>query len=154
MERKHADVIDELKANGVQFNDIDRAAFEARTLSLYDGELPGVTMSANVLSEDVLNQVGEEFSACLRRGEETSVDDYTRRFPQYRVTVQRVGHIIVGAEPEAGTGACRAAIQRHVFRFYIQALGMVAHKLQRPGRILERRQHTSLGHCGSCSLFR
>lgn len=41
---KHAQVIEDLQAQGVQFNDIDRAAFEARTLGLYDGELPGVTI--------------------------------------------------------------------------------------------------------------
>ena len=41
---KHAQVIEELEANGVQFNTIDRAAFEARTISLYDGGLPGVTV--------------------------------------------------------------------------------------------------------------
>jgi TRAP-type C4-dicarboxylate transport system substrate-binding protein len=41
---KHAQVIEELEANGVQFNAIDRAAFEARTISLYDGGLPGVTV--------------------------------------------------------------------------------------------------------------
>lgn len=41
---KHAQVISELEAKGVQFNDIDRAAFEARTISLYDGGLPGVTV--------------------------------------------------------------------------------------------------------------
>lgn len=41
---KHAQVIEELEANGVQFNAIDRAAFEARTIGLYDGGLPGVTV--------------------------------------------------------------------------------------------------------------
>ncbi len=43
LKEKHAQVIQDLEAQGVEFNHIDRAAFEARTLSLYDGELPGVT---------------------------------------------------------------------------------------------------------------
>jgi len=41
---KHAQVINDLKAQGVSFNQIDRAAFEQRTLKLYNGELPGVTI--------------------------------------------------------------------------------------------------------------
>lgn len=41
---KHAQVIKDLEAQGVEFNQIDRAAFEKRTLRLYDGELPGVTV--------------------------------------------------------------------------------------------------------------
>ena len=41
---KHAQVIKDLEAQGVVFNQIDRAAFEQRTLKLYDGELPGVTI--------------------------------------------------------------------------------------------------------------
>jgi TRAP-type C4-dicarboxylate transport system substrate-binding protein len=41
---KHSQVIRDLEAQGVQFNHIDRAAFEKRTLQLYDGELPGVTV--------------------------------------------------------------------------------------------------------------
>lgn len=41
---KHAQVIKDLEAHGVVFNHIDRAVFEARTLSLFDGELPGVTL--------------------------------------------------------------------------------------------------------------
>ena len=44
LKSKHAQVIKELEANGVVFNQIDRAAFEQRTLSLYDGGLPGVTV--------------------------------------------------------------------------------------------------------------
>jgi TRAP-type C4-dicarboxylate transport system substrate-binding protein len=44
LKRKHAQVIKDLQAQGVQFNDIDREAFEARTISLYDGKLPGVTV--------------------------------------------------------------------------------------------------------------
>lgn len=41
---KHAQVIEDLEAQGVVFNQIDRAAFESKTLKLYDGELPGVTL--------------------------------------------------------------------------------------------------------------
>ena len=44
LKSKHAQVIEELEANGVKFNQIDRAAFEQRTLKLYDGKLPGVTV--------------------------------------------------------------------------------------------------------------
>jgi TRAP-type C4-dicarboxylate transport system substrate-binding protein len=44
LKNKHAQVIDDLEAQGVVFNTIDRAAFEKRTLQLYDGELPGVTV--------------------------------------------------------------------------------------------------------------
>ena len=44
LEGMHAQVIKDLEAEGVKFNHIDRAAFEARTLKLYDGELPGVTI--------------------------------------------------------------------------------------------------------------
>jgi len=40
---KHAQVIEDLKVQGVKFNQIDRTAFESKTLKLYDGELPGVT---------------------------------------------------------------------------------------------------------------
>ena len=41
---KHAQVIKDLESQGVRFNTIDRAAFEQRTLQLYNGELPGVTI--------------------------------------------------------------------------------------------------------------
>lgn len=41
---QHAQVIKDLEAKGVMFNDIDRPAFEARTIDLYDGKLPGVTV--------------------------------------------------------------------------------------------------------------
>ena len=41
---KQSQVIKDLEAQGVEFNHIDRAAFEQRTLKLYDGELPGVTI--------------------------------------------------------------------------------------------------------------
>ena len=44
LKNKQADVIRELESHGVEFNDIDREAFESRTLALFDGELPGVTL--------------------------------------------------------------------------------------------------------------
>ena len=44
LKQNHAQVIKELEAKGVQFNEIDRDAFAARTISLYDGGLPGVTV--------------------------------------------------------------------------------------------------------------
>lgn len=44
LESKHTQVIRDLEAKGVVFNDIDRAAFEQRTQPLYAGELPGVTI--------------------------------------------------------------------------------------------------------------
>ncbi|MEM0911560.1 MAG: C4-dicarboxylate TRAP transporter substrate-binding protein [Pseudomonadota bacterium] len=44
LKAEHAEVISTLEANGVMFNEIDREAFEARTIGLYDGVLPGVTL--------------------------------------------------------------------------------------------------------------
>jgi TRAP-type C4-dicarboxylate transport system substrate-binding protein len=41
LKAKHAEVIAELKTHGVEFNDIDRSAFEKETVKLFD-ELPGV----------------------------------------------------------------------------------------------------------------
>ena len=43
LKAKHAAVIAELEQHGVEFNEIDRKAFEQRTVGLYD-TLPGVTM--------------------------------------------------------------------------------------------------------------
>jgi TRAP-type C4-dicarboxylate transport system substrate-binding protein len=43
LKAKHAKVVAELEQHGVEFNDIDRTAFEKRTVGLYD-TLPGVTM--------------------------------------------------------------------------------------------------------------
>lgn len=43
LKEKHADVVAELEAQGVQFNKIDRAAFERRTVHLFE-TLPGVNM--------------------------------------------------------------------------------------------------------------
>lgn len=44
LKSEHAEVIRQLEVEGVQFNEIDRTAFEAKTLGLYDGVLPGVTL--------------------------------------------------------------------------------------------------------------
>jgi TRAP-type C4-dicarboxylate transport system substrate-binding protein len=44
LKNKHAQVIKDLQSKGVEFNHIDRAAFEARTVGLYDGQLKGVTL--------------------------------------------------------------------------------------------------------------
>jgi len=41
--KEHAQVVKDLEAHGVQFNEVDRAAFERQTEPLYDGQLPGVT---------------------------------------------------------------------------------------------------------------
>lgn len=38
-------------------------------------------MTTDVVREDVLNKLGEEFSEQIRRGEDTSIEEYTRRFP-------------------------------------------------------------------------
>ena len=38
-------------------------------------------MVANSLSEDLLNDLGQDFAERIRRGENPSVDDYTNRFP-------------------------------------------------------------------------
>jgi TRAP-type C4-dicarboxylate transport system substrate-binding protein len=43
LKAKHADVVAELEQHGVEFNEVDRAAFEKRTVGLY-ASLPGVTM--------------------------------------------------------------------------------------------------------------
>ncbi len=43
LQGKHADVLAELESHGVAFNDIDRPAFERRTIALFN-TLPGVTM--------------------------------------------------------------------------------------------------------------
>ena len=57
---KHAQVITDLEANGVMFNQIDRAAFEKRTLRLYDGDLPGVTV-------EMYNQIQDELKLIRQR---------------------------------------------------------------------------------------
>ncbi len=54
---KHAQVIKDLEAQGVKFNQINRAAFEERTLSLYDGKLPGVTIEMYQQIQNELKQI-------------------------------------------------------------------------------------------------
>jgi TRAP-type C4-dicarboxylate transport system substrate-binding protein len=44
LKTKHADVVAELISHGVEFNEIDRPAFEKRTVRLYE-TLPGVNMN-------------------------------------------------------------------------------------------------------------
>ena len=44
LQARHADVVAELESHGVQFNEVDRPAFEKRTIELYK-TLPGVDMS-------------------------------------------------------------------------------------------------------------
>ncbi|MEO0368095.1 MAG: C4-dicarboxylate TRAP transporter substrate-binding protein [Pseudomonadota bacterium] len=56
LKSKHAQVIADLKTHGVEFNEIDREAFEARTVQLFDGELPGVTME---MYQDIQNALSE-----------------------------------------------------------------------------------------------
>jgi TRAP-type C4-dicarboxylate transport system substrate-binding protein len=51
---RHADVVRELESHGVKFNDIERPAFERRTVKLYE-TLPGVNM-------DMYNQIQEELA--------------------------------------------------------------------------------------------
>nr|MBX2847539.1 TRAP transporter substrate-binding protein DctP [Acidiferrobacterales bacterium] len=56
LKAKHAQVIKDLEAQGVRFNQIDRVAFEQRTLALYDGELPGVTVD---MYEQIQNELAQ-----------------------------------------------------------------------------------------------
>jgi len=60
LKERHAQVIEELESNGVQFNEIDRAAFEARTKPLFQN-LPGVNI-------EMYNQLQAELSK-IRAGE-------------------------------------------------------------------------------------
>ena len=55
LKAKHADVVAELEAQGVEFNEVDRAAFERRTVPLY-GSLPGVNMG-------MYNQIQKELAS-------------------------------------------------------------------------------------------
>jgi TRAP-type C4-dicarboxylate transport system substrate-binding protein len=54
LQAKHEDVVRELESHGVQFNEIDRAAFETRTVKLYE-TLPGVNM-------DMYDQIQSELA--------------------------------------------------------------------------------------------
>ena len=58
LKAKRADVMTELEQHGVEFNEIDRAAFEKRTVGLY-ATLPGVTM-------DVYDQIQTELDKIRR----------------------------------------------------------------------------------------
>jgi len=60
LKAKHAAVVAELEQHGVEFNDIDRRAFEERTVGLY-GTLPGVTM-------DIYDQIQVELDK-IRTGQ-------------------------------------------------------------------------------------
>ena len=57
LKAKHAQVIEELQAQGVEFNHIDRNAFEQKTLELYNGELPGVTVEMYNQIQNELNKI-------------------------------------------------------------------------------------------------
>jgi TRAP-type C4-dicarboxylate transport system substrate-binding protein len=59
LEAKHGDVVTELEAQGVKFNDVDREAFEERTVKLY-GTLPGVTMD---MYDQIQRELGKIRSA-------------------------------------------------------------------------------------------
>jgi TRAP-type C4-dicarboxylate transport system substrate-binding protein len=58
---KHAAVVAELEQHGVEFNDVDRAAFEERTVGLY-ATLPGVTMSIYDQIQTELGKIRKEQS--------------------------------------------------------------------------------------------
>jgi len=60
LKRKHKRVVAELEANGVQFNEVDRAAFETQTRPLFT-TLPGVTL-------DMYQQIQAEL-AKIRAGQ-------------------------------------------------------------------------------------
>ena len=59
LKSKHADVVKQLEGFGVQFNEIDRAAFEKETVKLYE-TLPGVNM-------DMYNQIQAELKKIRAR---------------------------------------------------------------------------------------
>ena len=56
---KHADVMAELESHGVEFNTIDRAAFEKRTVGLY-ATLPGVDMNMYTQIQRELTRIREQ----------------------------------------------------------------------------------------------
>lgn len=62
LKAKHANVVAELEQQGVSFNTIDRAAFESRTVGLFE-TLPGVTM-------DMYRQIQDELSIIRRQQEQ------------------------------------------------------------------------------------
>jgi TRAP-type C4-dicarboxylate transport system substrate-binding protein len=59
LKAKHADVMAELESHGVEFNTIDRAAFEKRTVGLYD-TLPGVDMNMYTQIQRELTRIREQ----------------------------------------------------------------------------------------------
>jgi TRAP-type C4-dicarboxylate transport system substrate-binding protein len=59
LKAKHAKVVAELEQHGVEFNDIDRTAFEKRTVVLYD-TLPGVTMHIYDQIQTELDKIRKE----------------------------------------------------------------------------------------------
>jgi TRAP-type C4-dicarboxylate transport system substrate-binding protein len=59
LKAKHAAVVAELEQQGVEFNDIDRAAFEKRTVGLYE-TLPGVTMHIYDQIQTELDKIRKE----------------------------------------------------------------------------------------------
>ena len=61
---KHADVVRELESNGVQFNPVDREAFENNTVSLF-GTLPGVTMDMYRQIQTELQKIRSQASEAL-----------------------------------------------------------------------------------------
>ena len=63
---KHGDIVTELEGHGVTFNDVDRVAFEERTVKLYD-TLPGVTM-------DMYEQIQRELHK-IRSAKQIGVKD-------------------------------------------------------------------------------
>ncbi len=59
LKAKHAAVVAELEQHGVEFNEIDRAAFEERTVGLY-ATLPGVTMRIYDQLQAELHKIRQE----------------------------------------------------------------------------------------------
>ena len=59
LKAKHAAVVAELEEHGVEFNNVDRAAFEKRTVGLY-ATLPGVTMSIYDQIQTELGKIRKE----------------------------------------------------------------------------------------------
>lgn len=59
LKAKHKDVVAELESHGVEFNEIDRPAFERRTVGLYE-TLPGVTMHIYEQIQTELGKIRQE----------------------------------------------------------------------------------------------
>jgi TRAP-type C4-dicarboxylate transport system substrate-binding protein len=56
---KHRDVVKALEAQGVQFNEIDRPAFEQRTVGVFE-TMPGVTMAMYHRIQDELSRIRQD----------------------------------------------------------------------------------------------